>query len=259
MWMVVCAVLVVAGEARAVDGPGADAAGAGAGVVDDADARLGRGQPTEAVGLLLRHARHGELAPHDRQRAAVVLAKAADALAGAGEVKGAAVAADAAFTLDPVGGDRPILARRVLAYARAIVEDDEAGARALAERAVAIDSSDGEAVAFAADLAGTDSWISGHLTLGAGLGLWITSVTGLVVAADRERLLRSGGDDVDALERDVATGVMWGAAGAAAVTSGIGLALILSHDPGTDPVWPHPFPALPSMTTALSTPTRTVP
>jgi hypothetical protein len=250
MWTVFCAMLVVAGDPRSVDGVG---------VVDDADARLGRGQPTVAVGLLLRHARQGELAAGERRRAAAVLAKAADALAGAGEVKGAAVAADAAFTLDPEGSQRPTLARHVLAYARAIVDDDEAGARALAERAVAIDSDYGEAVAFASGLAGTDSWISGHLTLGAGLGLWITSVTGLVVAADRERLLRSGGDDVDALERDVATGVMWGAAAAAAVTSGIGLALIFAHDPGPDPVWPHPFPALPSMTAAPSTPTRTLP
>jgi len=249
MWTLICALLAVAGEPAT-------------GVVDDAAARLERGQATEAVGLLLRHARQGELADADRRRAATLLARAANVLAGGGEMKGAAVAADAAFTLDPEGSDRPTLARHVLAWARAIVDDDEAGARALAERAGVIDGGNSEAVAFAAELAGTDSWTSGHLTLGAGLGLWISSVTGLVVAADRDRLIRSaGGADVEGLafERDVATGVMWGAAAAAAVTSGIGLALIFAHDPGPDPVWPHPFPALPSLADASSTPTRTPP
>lgn len=240
MWMAVCALLALA-EAPVVP--------VAAAVVDDADARLERGQATEAVGLLLRHARHGDLGPGDRRRAAVILARAADRLAAAGETKGAAVAADGAFTLDPTAGDRRTLARHVLAWATALVDDDDAGARALAERALAIDGELSEARALAEALAGTDSWVSGHLTLGAGVGLWITAVTGFVVAADRDRLSRSAGAaDVDDLvfERDIAAGVMWGAAAAAAVTSGIGLALIVAHDPGPDPVWPHPFPAVPS-------------
>jgi hypothetical protein len=240
MWMTVCALLALA------DAPVLPVAVA---VVDDADARLERGQATEAVGLLLRHARHGDLGPKDRRRAAVILARAADRLAADGEIKGAAVAADGAFSLDPTAGDRRTLARHVIVWAAALVDDDAAGARALAERALAIDGEFLEARALAEALAGTDSWVSGHLTLGAGVGLWITAVTGFVVAADRNRLIRSAVvADVDDLvfERDVAAGVMWGAAAAAAVTSGIGLALIVAHDPGPDPVWPHPFPAVPS-------------
>jgi hypothetical protein len=253
MWTAFCALLALAGE------PPPPAPAGHTAVVDDAALRLDRGQATEAVALLLRHARHGELAVDERRAAADVLVRAADVLAARGELKGAAVAADAAFTLAPDVGDRPTLSRYVLALALAIVDTDEAGARALADRAVVIDEGSVEGRALAARLAGTDSWVSGHLTLGAGVGLWITSVAGFVVAADRDRLIRSATDgDVDglALERDVATGVMWTAAAAAAVTSGIGLALIFAHDPGPDPAWPHPFPALPSSTSTPTTPTR---
>jgi hypothetical protein len=257
MWMAVCALLALA------EAPPVQVAG-GSPVVDDAEARLGRGQATEAVGLLVRHARHGDLNPGDRRRAALILARAADVLAAASELKGAAVAADGAFTLDPAAGDRATLARHVLAWATVLADDDDdPGARALAERAVAIDGDLVDAANLAARLAGTDSWTSGHLTLGAGVGLWITSVTGFVVAADRERLIRSAPADVDvaglAFERDVASGVMWTAAAAAAVTSGIGLALIVAHDPGPAPVWPHPFPAIPTSTSPATTATRTSP
>lgn len=222
-------------------------------VVAEAEARLDRGAVTEAVGLLLRHVRQDGLDDATRLRAGPLLARAADALAARDERKAAAVAADAAFSLAPTVVARPALAGHVVAFARVLASYDEAGARALAERALVIDGDNAEARILAAELAGMDTWVSGHLTLGAGVGLWAVSATAFVVGLERERLARStihSRAEVDQLllERTFAAGVAWPAAVGAAVCTGLGLALIFAHDPGPEAVWPHPFPALPTTT-----------
>lgn len=237
-----------AGDAGAVEAAPVD-------VVADAEIRLARGAATEAVGLLLRHARQGELDAPTRDRAGHLLARAADVLAERGELKGAAVAADAASTLAPGRSSRARLSAHVLAFARVLADDDDAGARALAGRAVAIDGDNADAGSLAAELAGMDTWVSGHVTLGAGAGLWIVSATACVAGLERERIMRSTvhtRPELDRLhlERSVAAAVAWPAAVAGAVGSGLGLALILAHDPRPAAVWPHPFPALASTTAA---------
>lgn len=214
-----------------------------------AEERLQNGAALEAAALILRDVKSGAIAAHDADKAATLLARAADALEQSGDLKAAAVAADAGWALEgtPV---RPRVALLVMRYARSIEDSDAAGARALAERALVADPDNTDAAALAAELEGVDSWTTGHLTLGAGVGLALLSSAALVWGLDVERRLKSSVHDtaeVDALllQRGVAAGVTWPGAVGSVVATGLGLALIMQHHPGPAAVLPSPFAPLP--------------
>ena len=225
----------------------------------NAEALLQNGQALPATAHLMRDLKVG--ADVDPAQAALLLARAAEVLADAGDVKAAAVAADAAWSLDGKVR-RPRASLLVTRYALALRESDPAGARALAERAVLQDGDNVEAAALAGSLAGSDTWTLGHLTVAGGLGLGIASLSSFVVGFGIEREIRGSVHetaDVDGLlvQRGVAAGVAWPTAVGAVVASGVGLALIMAHHPGEEPVLPGAFAPLPAPPTAPPTPAGT--
>ena len=247
---------IVASPATASDADGAVVDGVGSSdhhdhVVDflaDAEARLDAGATTEAVGVLLAHVRAGELAVDERPRAAALFARAADLLASTDERKAAAVAGDAAAALDSAWNARS--AGHLAAHAARLVASEPAAARGLAERALALHPETPVAVDVVADVAGADTWVNGHLTLGAGVAMATASATAFVVGFDIERQARGGIHpraelDVLLLRRGLAAGVAWPMLVGAAVASAAGVALIVAHDPGPEGVLPPPFPTLP--------------
>ena len=185
----------------------------------------------------------------ERTRLSSLLGRAADLLADDGDIKAAAVAADASWQLD----GRPLRPRASLLlgrYAESLSDSDPPAARAIAERAILADPDNAAARALATSLTGTDSWDNGHLTLGGGVGLAVLSSAAFVYGFDVERRARGAVHDraeIDALllQRGIAAGVGWPAAVGAVVATGLGLALIMSHDPGPVAVLPSPFTALP--------------
>jgi hypothetical protein len=214
----------------------------------EAEGRLDAGATTEAVGVLLAHVRAGELAVADRPRAAALFARAADLLAATDERKAAAVAGDAAAALDSAWNARS--AGHLAAHAARLVASEPAAARGLAERALALHPETPAAVDVVADVAGTDTWVNGHLTLGAGVAMATLSATAFVVGFDIERQARGGihtRDELDVLllRRGIAAGVAWPMLVGAAVASAAGVALIVAHEPGPEGVLPSPFPTLP--------------
>jgi hypothetical protein len=112
------------------------------------------------------------------------------------------------------------------------------------------------------ELTGVDSWTAGHLTLGGGVALAVLSSSAFVFGFDVERQARGGVHDTKALdgllfERGVAAAVAWPAAAGAVVASGLGLALIMGHDPGPTPALPAPFSPLMTPLTTTTTTTTT--
>ncbi len=209
-----------------------------------AEILIGSGRALEATALLVKEDRAGTL--HDPARAAVILARAADALADSGDIKAAAVAADAGWRL---GGQQPSpqLSHHVVRYARVVAENDAAAGRALAERALAIDADNADAKAMLAGLDGLDTWTTGHLTLFGGVGLAALSAGAFVYGFDVERQARGGTHDTAELDglliqRGVAAGVAWPAAVAAVVAGGFGLALIIQHEEAVPSTLPASFP-----------------
>lgn len=232
-------------------------AGASGVMLDEAVARLERGEAREAVGVLLSHVRRGDLDDADRARAATVFFAAAAALdsGDSEDDKAAAVAADAAATLAGTPEYRARAAAFLVRYAHNIVDDDSAGALALARRARAFDDDNADARALESSLVGQDTWTVGHATLFGSVGLLALSATAFVVGLEQERQLRSAPHrqaevDVLLLRRAVAAGVAWPTLAAGVGGLGLGTALVVSHDPGPafgdDVALPQPFPPIAS-------------
>jgi hypothetical protein len=224
--------------------------------LDLAEQRLDAGAALEAVAMMLREqavALDRGASEAERTRMSNLLGRAADILAESGDIKAAAVAADASWQIDgrPM---RPRVSLLLTRYAESLRDGQPAAARAIAERALAADADNAAARDLAASLAGSDSWETGHLTLGGGVGLAVLSSAAFVYGFDIERETRSSvhtGAEVDALllRRGVAAGVAWPSAVAAVVATGLGLALIMGHDPGPEAVLPPPFAPLPTLPT----------
>ncbi|MDP2344194.1 MAG: hypothetical protein Q8O67_24765 [Deltaproteobacteria bacterium] len=226
--------------------------------LDVAEQRLEAGAAIEAVAMLLREQRvaldRGSSAA-ERGRMSNLLGRAADVLADGGDIKAAAVAADASWQIDgrPV---RPRVALLLTHYAERLRDSDPAAARAIAERALVVDPDNAAARALASSLAGSESWVNGHLTLGGGVGLAVVSSAAFVYGFDVERETRGSihpAAEVDTLlfRRGIAAGVAWPSAVAAVIATGVGLALIMAHDPGPEPALPSPFAPLPPNDTAV--------
>ncbi len=229
--------------------------------LDLAEKQLDEGAALEAVAALLAEQRApagGALSDSDRARMSNLLGRAADVLASNGAIKAAAVAADAGWLLEgrPV---RPRVSLLLGRYAASVQESEPDVARAIAERALVADPDNSSARTLDASLRGADSWVNGHLTLGGGVGLAVLSSSAFVYGLDVERQARVSVHDtaaVDALllRRGVAAGVAWPAAVGAVVATGLGLALIMSHDPGPEPLLPSPFVPLPATDAAAGQP-----
>jgi len=203
--------------------------------------------------VLLAHVRAGDLPLAERSCAAAVFARAADLLADVDERKAAAVAGDAAAALDPAWNAKA--AEHLAAHATRLVSSEPAAARGLAERALALHPETPQAVAVMADVAGTDTWVDGHLTLGAGVVMATASATAFVVGFDLERQARSAIHtreelDVLLLRRGLTAGIAWPMLVGAAVATAAGVALIVAHDPGPEAALPSPFPTLPDLGSA---------
>lgn len=224
--------------------------------LQQAELLIDQGKAMEATALLLREERAGAVV--DRAKAAVLLARAADVLADDGDVKAAAIAADAGWRLE----DRPVRPRvslLLVRYATVLRDHDAAGARALAERALVADPDNAAAKAMLDGLDGVDGWATGHLTVGGGIGLAILSTSAFVYGFDVERQARSGGHsraEVDNMlvERGVAAAVAWPSAVASVVVSGLGLALIIGHEEPVPSTLPPSFPPLPSSSSSPASP-----
>lgn len=218
--------------------------------LQDAEALLVGGQALQATAHLMRDLKSGAIV--DNAAAALLLARAAEVLAEAGDVKAAAVAADTAWLLDGQPR-RPRASLLVGRYALALRESDPRGARALAERALVQDPDNVEATTLATSLAGSDTWAVGHLTVAGGVGLGIVSLSSFVLGFGIEREIRGrvhATADVDGLllQRGLTAAVAWPTAVGAVVASGVGLALIMAHHPGEEPVLPTAFAPLASTT-----------
>jgi hypothetical protein len=218
-------------------------------ILDEAVSRLERGEAREAVGLLLSHVRRGDLADADTRRAADVFFAAAAALDSGDreDNKAAAVAADAAATLAPTPEHRVRAAALLARYADSVADDDGGSALGLARRALDFDGENAEARALEKELAGTDTWVTGHLTLLGAVGLLATSATAFVLGLEQERQLRSTPHrraevDVFLQRRAAAAIVAWPTLIAGVSGVGIGTAMVVTHDPGPDAVLPQPFP-----------------
>ena len=215
-------------------------------VLQEAENHVMNGEPLAAAGLLLRHLRGGAIL--DRARAATVLVRAADELHMRGDIKAAAVAADAAWILTN-RAPYPKGAELLLAYARVLEATSPPEARGVAERARRLDPSSTEASNFARRLSGVETWAAGHGLALTGLFLSALSAGAFVQGLDVERELRGERHptaDSDGLlaVRTVAAWVAWPAAilGASAVVGGV--TLVVVDDPGPAPRLPPLFPAL---------------
>ncbi len=217
--------------------------------LDDAAARVQKGDATEAleaVGEIISHARHKDFPASALPRARGLLIQAAQTLSAAGELKGAAVAADAAVALGADDATKKLAAAHLTTYADVLADDDEAAARGLVERAVSFDATNTDAIALRDELQGKDTWQVGHVTLLGGVGLAAITAATFISGLDIEREARVGNHsraelDVLLAQRTAAGVIAWVAAASSAIALGAGLALIMAHDPGAPPTIPLPF------------------
>jgi hypothetical protein len=197
----------------------------------------------ETTARVLRELKSGARLP--ARDTSTTLARAAEVLSDAGDIKGAAVAADTAWLL--AGRPRaPRTSLLVLRYAAAIADDDPAGGLALAERALAQDPEHENARAWVEALRGTNTDVAGHATLGAGVLCGIGAATAFVWGTSTERTLVSAPherDVVDALltQRTAAAVLGYSALAASVATSAVGIALLWQSDEGATPLLPAPF------------------